>query len=50
MTVSNKQFSIWAACMVASLSAALAAASATQSQYGPAQCEIAKLSAFVSTV
>lgn len=41
MTVSNKQFSIWAACMVASLAAAFAAAGASQAGSGPAQCEIA---------
>lgn len=49
MTASNKQFSIWAACMVASLSAALAAASATQATHGPAQCEIAKSSRGTAT-
>lgn len=44
MAVSNKQFSIWVACMVASLSAALAAASAMQATQEPAQCEFANSS------
>ena len=40
MSVTNKQFSIWAASMVASLAAAFAAAGASQASNGPALCEI----------
>lgn len=40
MTGTNKHFSIWAACMVASLGAAFAAAGASQPDSGPLRCEI----------
>lgn len=40
MTVSTRQYSIWAASMVASLAAAFAAVGATQAGSGSMQCEI----------
>lgn len=41
MTGTTKQFSIWAACMVASLAAAFAAAGASRANSDAVRCEIA---------
>lgn len=41
MTVTNKQFSIWAASMVTALATALAAVSATQAGSDTLRCDIA---------
>lgn len=46
----GKQFSIWAACMVASLGAAFAAAGAVQAGSQQVQCEIATRSSGSMTV